>query len=87
MKTYGVPGLSFMTRYVTGDNISTADGEAKEHEWDFETKYVMQSGPAKDLSFRVRSAFYRTNTSYTTASGNRDNNDFRFIVEYPLSIL
>ncbi|MCM2461476.1 OprD family porin [Pseudomonas sp. CG7] len=87
MKTYGVPGLSFMTRYVTGDNISTADGEAKEHEWDFETKYVLQSGPAKDLSFRVRSAFYRTNTSYTTASGNRDNNDFRVIVEYPLSIL
>ncbi|WP_431081013.1 OprD family porin [Pseudomonas thivervalensis] len=87
MKTYGVPGLSFMTRYVTGDNISTADGEGKEHEWDFETKYVLQSGPAKDLSFRVRSAFYRTNTAYTTAVNNRDNNDFRLIVEYPLSIL
>ncbi|SED70354.1 OprD family porin [Pseudomonas kilonensis] len=87
MKTYGVPGLSFMTRYVTGDNISTADGEAKEHEWDFETKYVMQSGPAKDLSFRVRSAFYRANSSYSDSTGNRDNNDFRFIVEYPLSIL
>ncbi|WP_055136793.1 OprD family porin [Pseudomonas corrugata] len=87
MKTYGVPGLSFMTRYVTGDNIATADGDAKEHEWDFETKYVMQSGPAKDLSFRIRSAFYRTDTAYTTATGNRDNNDFRFIVEYPLSIL
>ena len=85
MKTYGVPGLSFMTRYVRGDNITTGAEEAKEHELDFETKYVMQSGPAKDLSFRVRSAFYRTNGSYNAINGN-DNNDFRFIVEYPLSI-
>ncbi|CAH0142720.1 outer membrane porin, OprD family [Pseudomonas mediterranea] len=86
MKTYGVPGLSFMTRYVKGDNISTGADEGKEHELDFETKYVMQSGPAKDLSFRLRSAFYRANTSYNGINGN-DNNDFRVIVEYPLSIL
>jgi imipenem/basic amino acid-specific outer membrane pore len=86
MKTYGVPGLSFMTRYVTGDNIETGGEEGKEHEWDFETKYVLQSGPAKDLSFRVRSAFYRANTAYNGINGN-DNNDFRVIVEYPLSIL
>ncbi|AWM93916.1 outer membrane porin, OprD family [Pseudomonas sp. 31-12] len=86
MKTYGVPGLSFMTRYVRGDNITTGAEEGKEHEFDFETKYVMQSGPAKDLSFRVRSAIYRTNSSYNAINGN-DNNDFRFIVEYPLSIL
>jgi imipenem/basic amino acid-specific outer membrane pore len=83
MKTYGVPGLSFMTRYVRGDNITVGDDtDNKEHELDFETKYVMQSGPAKDLSFRVRSAFYRGSTGVGS-----DNNDFRFIVEYPLSIL
>lgn len=87
MKTYGVPGLSFMTRYVTGDNITTGGVEGKEHEWDFETKYVMQSGPAKDLSFRIRSAFYRTNSAHSASVPVRDNNDFRFIVEYPLSIL
>jgi imipenem/basic amino acid-specific outer membrane pore len=86
MKSYGVPGLSFMTRYISGDNIETGGEEGKEHEWDIETKYVMQSGPAKDLSFRIRSAFYRANTSYNGINGN-DNNDFRFIVEYPLSIL
>ncbi|MHC8409946.1 OprD family porin [Pseudomonas sp. Hz4] len=86
MKSYGVPGLSFMTRYVRGDNITTGAEEGKEHEFDFETKYVMQSGPAKDLSFRLRSAIYRTNSSYNAINGN-DNNDFRFIVEYPLSIL
>ncbi|WP_448725012.1 OprD family porin [Pseudomonas farris] len=82
MKTYGVPGLSFMTRYITGDNISTDDGEAKEHEWDFETKYVLQSGPAKDLSFRVRNAVYRANSAYDS-----DKVDTRLIIEYPLSIL
>ncbi|MBX9406129.1 OprD family porin [Pseudomonas baetica] len=86
MKTYGVPGLSFMTRYVRGDNITTGAEEGKEHEFDFETKYVMQSGPAKDLSFRLRSAIYRANSSYNGINGN-DNNDTRLIIEYPLSIL
>lgn len=86
MKTYGVPGLSFMTRYITGDNIAGTGGEeGKEHELDFETKYVLQSGPAKDLSLRIRSAFYRSNDAVATSGA--DNNDFRFIVEYPLSIL
>ena len=82
MDSYGIPGLSFMTRYVKGDNISTDDGEGKEHEFDFESKYVLQEGPAKDLSFRLRSAIYRTTSNYST-----DTNDVRIIVEYPLSIL
>jgi len=87
MATYGVPGLSFMARYITGDNISTDTGEGKEHEFNFESKYVMQEGPAKDLSFRLRSAVYRNNGNYNVASGNPDNNDVRIIVEYPLNIL
>lgn len=82
MTSYGVPGLSFMARYVKGDNISTTDGEGKEHEFDFETKYVLQAGPAKDLSFRLRSAIYRT-----TSNNGNDVNDFRLIAEYPLNIL
>ncbi|MFK3792533.1 MULTISPECIES: OprD family porin [Pseudomonas] len=86
MATYGVPGLSFMARYVTGDNISTNGlGEGKEKEFNFETKYVMQEGPAKDLSFRLRSAVYRVNNAYSGYQS--DNNDVRIIVEYPLSIL
>jgi len=83
MATYGVPGLSFMTRYITGNNIDVGGGkEAKEHELNIEAKYVIQEGAAKDLSFRVRNAFYRANESYTG-----DVNDFRLIVEYPLSVL
>ncbi|MHC8396494.1 OprD family porin [Pseudomonas sp. LB3P93] len=87
MATYGVPGLSFMARYVYGDNIETTEGtEGKEHEFNFETKYVLQEGPAKDLSFRLRSAIYRANGAYN-ADYTADNNDVRLIVEYPLSIL
>jgi imipenem/basic amino acid-specific outer membrane pore len=89
MSAFGIPGLSFMTRYVTGkgitlrdDNGLTTTDSAKEHEWDFETKYVLQEGAAKDLSFRLRSAVYRANTGV-----DDDVNDVRLIVEYPLSIL
>ena len=44
----------------------------------------MQEGPAKDLSFRLRIAVYRTNTDY---QGYRQQRRPRLIVEYPLSIL
>jgi imipenem/basic amino acid-specific outer membrane pore len=87
MSTYGVPGLSFMTRYVKGDNITTQAGpEGKETEWNVESKYVVQDGPAKDLSFRLRFAVYRANDVYSDIYV-KDNNDTRLIVEYPLSIL
>lgn len=83
MASYGVPGLSFMTRYIVGDNIDVGtDSDAQERELNIEAKYVIQEGAAKDLSFRVRNAFYRADNDY---SG--DVNDFRVIVEYPLSIL
>lgn len=87
MATYGVPGLSFMTRYIYGDNINTGVGEeGKEHEFNFETKYVIQEGAAKDLSFRVRSSIWRAN-SVMNDEYSADVNDFRLIVEYPLSVL
>jgi imipenem/basic amino acid-specific outer membrane pore len=86
MATYGVPGLSFMTRYVMGDNIKTNGlGEGKENEWNLESKYVVQEGPAKDLSFRARFANYRSNGAYSAYAS--DNYDTRLIIEYPLSIL
>jgi len=88
MTDYGVPGLSFMTRYVTGDNIDYGVGveEGEENEFNFETKYVLQEGAAKDLSFRLRSAIYRANSAQNDEYSS-DLNDVRLIVEYPLSIL
>ncbi|VVN63832.1 Porin D [Pseudomonas fluorescens] len=88
MASFGVPGLSFMTRYTRGSNVTVADSsDGKEHEWDVEAKYVLQEGPAKGLSFRVRNAIYSgTNSDYRAT--NYDNLiDTRVIVEYPLSIL
>ena len=84
MATFGVPGLSFMTRYVRGSNIDSGTrNDGKNWERDIEAKYVLQSGVAKDLAFRVRQATFRAND----AAGVADNNEVRLIVEYPLSIL
>jgi imipenem/basic amino acid-specific outer membrane pore len=95
MAEYGVPGLSFMTRYVKGwdiDGSSTPTNSAytglygedgKHHETNVEAKYVVQTGPAKDLSFRIRQAWHRANTD----QGEGDIDEFRLIVDYPLSIL
>lgn len=100
MTTLGVPGLSFMARYITGDN---ADGthaptnsvyggdfgkNGDEWERDLEVKYVIQEGAAKDLSFRVRQATWRANESYNNSEGGSTGLDeIRVITEYPLDIL
>ena len=83
---YGIPGLSFMTRYArgTGANTATTDN-GKEWERDVDVKYVLQDGPAKDLSFRVRQATYRSSDGVYYGSDSID--ELRLIVEYPLSIL
>ncbi|CAI8956144.1 Porin D [Pseudomonas sp. IT-P74] len=95
MAEYGVPGLSFMTRYVKGwdiDGTKTPAGSAyeglygadgKHNETNFEAKYVVQTGPAKDLSFRIRQAWHFANAD----EGEGDVKEFRFIVDYPLSVL
>ena len=84
---YGIPGLSFMTRYVHGTDANVAaTSNGKEWERDIDVKYVMQEGPAKDLSFRVRQATYRSSDAvYFNNSPSID--ELRLIVEYPLSIL
>ncbi|MFV3403325.1 MULTISPECIES: OprD family porin [Pseudomonas] len=81
---FGVPGLTFMTRYVRGTDANVAGtNNGKEWERDVDIKYVLQEGPAKDLSFRVRQATYRS--SDAVYSNSLD--ELRLIVEYPLSIL
>ena len=96
MTSYGVPGLSFMTRYGRGtdadySNANTtymrrdADGnpltDQKRWERDIEVKYVVQTGTLKDMSFRLRQA----NTRATTFESDLD--EVRVIIEYPLAIL
>ncbi|MEE1865400.1 OprD family porin [Pseudomonas sp. 119P] len=96
MAAYGIPGLSFMTRYAKGTDADYSNAnqfymrtddngnpltDQKRWERDIEAKYVVQTGPAKDLSFRVRQA----NTRATAFESDLD--EVRLIVEYPLSIL
>lgn len=87
--TYGVPGLSFKTAYIWADNITSRDDtgaitntDGKEHELFNQVKYTVQSGAAKDLSFRLRSSVLRSNSEVGT-----DTNEVRFYVNYPLSVL
>ncbi|MNW06355.1 Porin D precursor [compost metagenome] len=75
-----------MTRYVRGSGASTrTTDDGKEWERDIDVKYVLQQGPAKDLSFRVRQATYRSGDGVYYGSPSID--ELRLIVEYPLSIL
>lgn len=84
LETFGVPGLSFMTRYVRGSKIASAGNRHQGKNWerDIDVRYVVQSGVAKDLSLHVRNATYRANDA-----AGKDINEVRFIAEYPLSIL
>ena len=94
MAPYGVQGLTFMTRYVSGDDIDGTKVDSnsayrnrygedgKHHELNLEAKYVVQAGPAKNLSLRLRQAWHRANT----AQGEGDLSDLRLIVEYPISV-
>lgn len=89
LASYGVPGLTFMVRYINGkdiDGTKMSDNnvgyknygygeDGKHHETNLEAKYVVQSGPAKDLSFRIRQAWHRANADQ--AEG--DQNEFRLI--------
>ncbi|WP_263144957.1 OprD family porin [Pseudomonas sp. RIT-PI-AD] len=98
MAGYGVPGLSFMARYIRGDGMDNSDSRNpyyrrignydedakanKEWERNLEVGYVVQSGPAKDLSLRVRQSTHRA------SSGTRwvDHDEVRVILDYPISI-
>ncbi|MFK0088299.1 OprD family porin [Pseudomonas sp. NPDC090755] len=78
----GVPGLTLMNRYISGDNVHTGaitDGE----EWarESELAYVVQSGSLKNLSVKWRNSTMRRDYSTNTFDENR------LIISYPISIL
>ncbi|MDB6051064.1 MAG: oprd3 [Pseudomonas sp.] len=98
MASFGVPGLTFMTRYIYGWDIdntkinpdnpayggyANAATDAKHHETNLEAKYVVQTGPAKNLSFRIRQAWHTADAEQLDG----DHKEFRLIVDYPISIL
>ena len=76
-------GLNGMLRYVSGDNIELArfgGSNLSESEKDIEVWYVLQSGPLKDLSLRLRNAWYRND--FTAQASHRDDNELRLNIDY-----
>jgi len=90
----GLPGLSLTARYVRGSDIdgtraggaySYYNGIEDGRHWELNlwVRYVVQGGPARNLSFNVMQATHRVGGGHT-AEANVD--ELRVIVEYPLDI-
>jgi hypothetical protein len=104
LATFGIPGLRFMTRYVTGRGIDgthaplggaynplDADSGAyqpqqgrggRHWERDIDLHYVVQSGPAKDLSVQLSHVSHRANS----AQAGDDIDRVYVVVEYPIKL-
>src|SRR3990167_1535642 len=78
----GIPGLTFMTRYISGDNIDQGAGldEGKEWERNMDIAYVFQEGPLKNLGVKWRNATVRNNFA-------TDLDENRLIVSYTIPLL
>ncbi|WP_313055412.1 OprD family porin [Pseudomonas lopnurensis] len=78
----GIPGLSFMTRYISGDNFERAGvSEGKEWERDTDIAYTFQEGALKNLNIKWRNASFRSNG----AGDDMDEN--RLIVSYTIPLM
>lgn len=71
----GVPGLTFMTRYVRGDQVDLASGEGREWERNTDIAYAFADGPLKNFKVTWRNATYRS-------SFVRDLDENRLILSY-----
>lgn len=76
----GIPGLTFMTRYLSGDDFG-ANGDGKEWERDTDIGYTFQEGALKNLNLKWRNATFRTN-----GTGN-DIDQNRLIVSYTIPLM
>ncbi|HEX8542944.1 MAG TPA: OprD family porin [Pseudomonas sp.] len=78
----GIPGLTFMTRYLKGDNFArTKTLEGTEWERNTDISYAFQSSPLKNLEVTWRNGSYRSNGTGSDIDQNR------FIVSYTLPLL
>ena len=95
----GLPGLTSTVSYISGKTDLTkvdpqsrgysawysADGKnAKHWERDIDLKYVVQGGKAKDLAVRLQWATNRGGNGY--AAVDRDVDEYRVIVDYPINV-
>ena len=78
----GIPGLTFMTRYLRGDGIDLGAGKPRGSEWERDTDiaYVIQDGPLKNVGVKWRNATVRT-----SHFGN-DLDENRLIFSYSIAL-
>lgn len=92
---FGVPGLSFTARYIRGTDIDgrhaggaysryQAVSDGSQWERDLWVKYVVQSGPLKNLTLRLLQASMRTGGDYGMIANDLDQT--RIILDYPLDL-
>jgi hypothetical protein len=75
----GIPGLTFMTRYTSGDNVHVGTvSDGKEWGRESELAYVVQNGTFKSLNFKWRNSSLRRDFS------TNEFDESRVIVSYPL---
>ncbi|MHC8314118.1 OprD family porin [Pseudomonas sp. LB3P31] len=78
----GIPGLTLMNRYISGDNVHTgAITDGKEWGRESELAYTVQSGALKNLNVKWRNASIRKDFSTNEFDENR------IFVSYPISLL
>ncbi|WP_248738081.1 OprD family porin [Pseudomonas sp. MWU12-2029] len=78
----GVPGLTLMNRYLSGDNVHTGTiTDGKEWGRESELGYTVQSGTLKNLNVRWRNSTMRRDYS------NNEFDENRVIVSYPINLL
>ncbi|WP_434694787.1 OprD family porin [Pseudomonas sp. Z1-14] len=77
----GMPGLTFMSRYVRGDQADAKNSIGAGNEWERNTdvQYIFKSGALKNVAVKWRNASYRS----SFARGADEN---RLIVSYTLPI-
>jgi hypothetical protein len=73
----GIQGLTFMSRYISGNkaNVPGVAGKGREWERNTEVRYVIQEGTFKNLALRLRSATYRSSFA-------RDADETRILLTY-----
>ena len=85
----GLPGLTFNTMYLKGDNIKSGRGDQSEWERDIALAYVIPDGTFKGLGFTWKNASFRTGlpVSGSGTATQRDQDENRLIVSYTLPLL
>jgi len=79
-----LPGLHLMARHTQSWDVDYAGGtDGKRHETNFDAKYTVQSGKAKDLSVQLRVS----HVNGDVIQGIGRVNDIRLILDYPINLL